>query len=268
MSWLPYYQTFHSKEELNRAVKKHLSENAHNMKEAERILFQLISRYAVKFPGAAHLKAATMAEHMGCSEKTIRRLLILLESKRMIKKIPTIRKVSGGKGANVIIIQSYDEKAEKCLEYTHNDQSELSSRTSAETSTATSNKPRNSSNETITSFKQKDPLKNLQDTAVPASVLSKKIPEEIFTAMSKYFSNDAEAMYSYYGLLLRAKASVAKDLRIEESPEPFIEAWHGVILKAKQGKVRSLNSYLYRAWQQAALTALRQKNPIFNWLES
>ncbi len=42
--------------------------------------------------------------------------------------------------------------------------------------------------------------------------------------MSRYF--DAADIYKYYGLLLRAKASVDPALMIEQDPEPFVDAWH------------------------------------------
>lgn len=261
MMWLNKFQSFKSKEELNLAVGQQLKEKHVSQKEKE--LFKLISRYAVKFPGAAHLKVATMAKEMGCSDKTIRRMINRLAEKHMIQKIYTMREISGGKGANILVILPGEKDHSSSFDV--RDQSKLPTRPSQKTPDAPKVRIPKNQNEPSLSLKQKN-KNHIKDTAVPAETLSKKIPAPIFKAFSRYF-NDAASIYDYYGILLRAKASIQPSMLIENRPEPFIEAWHSTILQAKQGKVKSLKKYLYRAFQQATLTAVRQEKPIFNWLE-
>lgn len=253
--WLAKYQSFETKEALNQAVKEHLAN--HQVSDKERELFHLISRYAVKFPGAAHLKVATIAKEMGCSDKTVRRMMNRLAEKQMIQKVYTIREIRGGKGANILIILPVKKPL---------DQSPVSSRPISDKPVASTVQEVISVTETSFPFKQK-PQHHIKDTAVPADVLSKRIPADIFHAFSRYFSGNASAVYEYYGILLRAKASIQAGIRLEEHAEPFIEAWHAAILKAKRGQIDSFNRYLYRAFQQAARVVVRQSNPFFNWLE-
>jgi len=260
--WLAKFQSFESKEAMNQAVKEHLQ--LQHVTDTERKVFELISRYAVKFPGAAHLKVATILKELTCSDKTVRRMLNRLAEKGMIQKVYTIRDVRGGKGANILVILPV--KKEQPSSLTLIDQSLMSSRPTTETQDTSSVQPTKMKTEPSFSFKQK-PTHHIKDTAVPANALAKKIPPSIFHAFSLYFSGNAEAIYSYYGILLRAKASIASSIRLEDHAEPFIEAWHSTILQAKRGKIQSMDRYLYRAFQQAARTIVRQSNPLFNWLE-
>ena len=106
MNVLHDYQTFNSMEEMNQEIKQHLKMKT--VAENDRALFQLISQYAVKFPGATHLRVAMLAQELGCSDKTVRRMLNRLVEHKMIEKIMTIRKERGGTGANILVILPFD----------------------------------------------------------------------------------------------------------------------------------------------------------------
>nr|MDF9458126.1 hypothetical protein [Bacillus pumilus] len=66
-------------------------------------------------------------------------------------------------------------------------------------------------------------------------------------------------IYKYYGLLLRAKASVDPALMIEHDPVPFVDAWHKTVLKAKLNEIRRFDDYVYISFQRAASEAKRRK---------
>jgi len=191
-------------------------------------------------------------------------MLNRLAEKKMIQKVYTIREVRGGKGANILVILPV--KKEQSSSHDLIDHSLVSSRLTAKILDTPMVQPSKNETEPSYSFKQK-PYNHIKDTAVPANALAKKIPASIFHAFSQYFSGNAEAIYSYYGILLRAKASIGSTIRLEDHAEPFIEAWHSTILQAKMGRLQSMDRYLYRAFQQAARTIVRQTNPFFNWLE-
>ncbi len=93
---------------------------------------------------------------------------------------------------------------------------------------------------------------------MPAEALKGALPDEIFTAMSRYFG--AEDIYKYYGILLRAKASVDRTIRLEEHAAPFIEAWHATIMKAKSHEIRRFDDYLYAGFRKAAWTVKARLN--------
>jgi Tfp pilus assembly ATPase PilU len=106
---------------------------------------------------------------------------------------------------------------------------------------------------------------------VPASILADVIPAQLFEAMTRYFG-DAESVYRYYGVILRAKASVDKTLLIENDPAAFVKAWHNVVLAWKVGKIRkNFDVLLYAAMQRASHDVLaaeaRERHIVnFDWL--
>jgi predicted transcriptional regulator len=260
MNYLTEYQTFKNKQQLNDAIHEHLTRHKYDLNETDRKALKMIARYAVKFAGAAHLKAATIAELIGKSEKTARRVINKLESLGIVRKVPTIRKINGGKGANILQILPVEDG---------NDQSTLSSREDAKTRYIKRAETQKSTAEPSNSIKQ---LKNntYKETAfVPATALQNSLPSAIYDAMSPYFN--ADDLYKYYGILLRAKRSVSDAVLIEDNPQPFVTAFQNAILKLKQRKIRNLANYLYRAWQSAAATIVRRRvfdksDLFYDWL--
>ncbi len=247
MHYLAEHQTFDSTAALNSAVYEHIKRNTYDLNDTDRQALKKIARYAVKFSGAAHLKAETLAELIGKSVKTARRALNKLATLGIVKKIATTRKINGGKGANIIVILPVD------------DQSTMSNRGQAEKPTETTAEAPKMENEPSDSIKRSKNQNNVLDTAtVPTEALKGALPDEIFNAMSRYF--DAEGIYKYYGILLRAKASVDRSIRLEEHAAPFVEAWHATIMKAKSHEIRRFDDYLYAGFRKAAWTVKARLN--------
>ncbi|MED4523671.1 helix-turn-helix domain-containing protein [Bacillus velezensis] len=247
MHYLADHQTFDSTAALNAAVYEHIKRNTYDLNDTDRQALKKIARYAVKFSGAAHLKAETLADLIGKSVKTARRALNKLATLGIVKKIATTRKINGGKGANIIVILPVD------------DQSTVSNRVQAEKPTETTTAAPKTENEPSDSIKRSKNQNNVLDTAtVPAEALKGALPDEIFIAMARYFG--AEDIYKYYGILLRAKASVDRSIRLEEHAAPFIEAWHATIMKAKSHEIRRFDDYLYAGFRKAAWTVKARLN--------
>lgn len=247
MHYLAEHQTFDSTAALNTAVYEHIKRNTYDLNDTDRQALKKIARYAVKFSGAAHLKAETLADLIGKSVKTVRRALNKLATLGIVKKIATTRKINGGKGANIIVILPVD------------DQSTMSNRGQVEKPTETTAEAPKTENEPSDSIKRSKSKNNVLDTAViPAEALKGALPDEIFNAMSRYF--DAEDIYKYYGILLRAKASVDRTIRLEEHAAPFVEAWHATVMKAKSHEIRRFDDYLYAGFRKAAWTVKARLN--------
>lgn len=258
--YLAEYETFKSKQELNNAVYLHIKRNSYDLNETDRELFKAIARYAVKFPGAAHLKAETLAGFIGKSVKTARRIVNKLAELGIVEKVATMRKVNGGKGANIIRILPITES---------NVQSSMSTREDAVKPCDAKAEERKIEKEPSYSIKQKTNTNILDTAKVDSSALESSLPREVYETLSKYFN--AEDIYKYYGVLLRAKRKVNKDLLVEDCPKPFVDAIHSVVLKAKQGKVRNLANYFFTSFETAASEASRiigsRNNPLFfDWL--
>ncbi|WP_226570145.1 helix-turn-helix domain-containing protein [Bacillus stratosphericus] len=252
MHYLAEHQTFSSTQALNAAVYEHIKRNAYDLTDTARAALKQIARYAVKFGGAAHLKAETLADLIGKSIKTARRVLNQLAALNIVKKVATTRKINGGKGANIIVI----------LPLAVNDQSTVTTRQEPQNADVPTVKTSKTENEPSDSINLKN-QKHVKDTAaVPAEALKNSLPTEIYNAMSRYF--DAADIYKYYGLLLRAKASVDPSLMIEQDPEPFVDAWHKTILKAKLNEISRFDDYVYASFRQAAWTVKARENRVKN----
>lgn len=104
-SHLENYATFESVEELNH----HVNGFRDKTTDTEFKVLWFISKYAVKFIGAAHLKLATIAEGIEMSIKTVQRAIKSLVELEAIKKVKTTKPIKGGQGANIYqILPSYD----------------------------------------------------------------------------------------------------------------------------------------------------------------
>lgn len=148
MQYLSDYQTFENKLHLNEAISVHISRHSYDLNDTARDVLSMLARYAVKYPGVAHLKVATIAAHVGKSTITIRRVLNKLSALGIIEKVTFMRKVSGGNGANVYRFLPID------------DIPEMIAREEAIEPTETSGEHAENAAEPITSLKQKDLINN------------------------------------------------------------------------------------------------------------
>lgn len=246
MHYLTEHSTFENTQQLNAAIYEHIRNHTHELNETDRLTLKLVARYCVKYAGACHLKAATIANLIDRSEKTARRVIAKLETLGIVEKVATLRKVNGGKGANILRILSPKN---------NNDQSSMSTRQVAENPTESSDEQAKVEKEPSNSINLSK--STLQETQIPSNALRQSLPTEIYDAMARYWK--AGDIYKYYGILLRAKRSINRDVTIEDNPAPFVDALHNAVLKLKLGKLRKLENYLYAAWQSATALVMRRR---------
>lgn len=244
--YLTDYKTFKTKKELNEAVDGHLTYQKLN--ETERDVLIMLSQYSVKYYGVSHLKVKTIMAHVDKSDKTVRRALNKLEKLGIIRKLQTQRLVRGGQGANIYQILSFDK--EKFLI----DQSQLTEREEqfevVSEPIVTTSKASSVENEPITT--KANNLSTTDDTATNRlkKNLLKNIPSAISDTLAVFF-DDAQKIYEIYGTILKAKSAAPFDsIKIEDHAEEFELTLINVIRKYKQGTVRNLNAYLYKAMQK------------------
>ncbi|KZM55184.1 hypothetical protein A3Q35_01130 [Aeribacillus pallidus] len=240
MQYLNEYKTFDNVDQLNNTIKAHLVEHKFELNETDRQTLTFIARHAVKYPGAAHLKASTIANLIGKSEKTARRIVNKLARLGIVKKIATTRKSIGGCGANILVIQRV--------------QAQMSSRDQAEKPTDTSVEQPKKQTETNNLQSYKNKLH--KETEESANSLRRSIPAPIYSAFAPYFN--ADDLYNVVGVLYRAKASVDRSITVEDFAQEFIDAFKTVVFKYKRGRVRSLAGYLFVTWRQVAIEIKRR----------
>lgn len=276
MHYLHDYSTFENTEELNKSVYLHIRNHTHELNETDRTALKMIARYAVKYAGAAHLKATTIADLIGKSEKTARRVVNKLAELGIIVKHYTFRKVNGGKGANIIVInpanenvrevvhknvhkQSFDESTENSTSNPRDVQSTLSSREESGISTESKVGVRKVGKEPSYSINLSKTYLNTETLRpVPANALRSSIPNVIYDALAPFFN--ADEIYRYYGLLLKAKRKHAPNTFIEQDSEPYVETINAVVFNLKQGNVNKskLDGYFYVSFARAASEVARR----------
>lgn len=96
--------SFHSVDELNGAIRTHIYRNKSDLTPAAIEVLKVLSRHAVKTPGVAYLKLATIAELIGKHRVTVIRSIKRLINLGIIRKEIKYRPVSGGNGANMYVI--------------------------------------------------------------------------------------------------------------------------------------------------------------------
>ncbi|MES1026867.1 helix-turn-helix domain-containing protein [Bacillus velezensis] len=97
--------SFRSVDELNGAIRTHIYRNKSDLTPAAIEVLKVLSCHAVKTPGVAYLKLATIAELIGRHRVTVIRVVKRLVDLRIIRKEIKYRPVSGGNGANMYVIQ-------------------------------------------------------------------------------------------------------------------------------------------------------------------
>ncbi|MHC8514281.1 hypothetical protein [Sporosarcina sp. ITBMC105] len=107
--YLAQYTKFDSIEEMDAAAERHMKRNWDELTKSDRQVFDSIRRYSVKY-GAAHLKHGTIEDAIGKSNTTVRRAIRKLTALGIIEKVPFIRPVMSGLGANIYIILPFDDQ--------------------------------------------------------------------------------------------------------------------------------------------------------------
>lgn len=108
MNYLSEFQPFATKDELNQAVSSHKQHHKCQLNDTDQLVLNMLSQYAVKFPGVAHLKLATIAEVIKKSVRTVRRSMEKLEQLNVIKRQAFFRNKTGGLGANLYIFLPFN----------------------------------------------------------------------------------------------------------------------------------------------------------------
>ena len=243
MNYLSDYQTFTTKSELNEAITEHFDRCRYQLNETERTVFLMLARHAVKYPGVAHLKTETIAKAIGKTGRTVRRALASLVALGMIKKVPFMRKVSGGNGANLfLIVRPSTSTRDEGIKATGTSVEAVETETEPFTLLS---KPRCTS----------DTKRGLRD----------KMPAFIYDSLSPYLN--ASDLFTAYGALLRGKSAIDRTITFESNEGLFTDAILSVINAYKRGAVRSIPAVLYTAIKDTTAQIYRKDNyNVPDWL--
>ena len=104
--YLADHAHFKNKDDMDEAVKLHVSAHWNDMNDTDRAVLDMIRHYSVKY-GAAHLKHDTIEKVVQKSNTTIRRAIRKLERLEIIERIHYIRPIMSGLGANIYVIKPF-----------------------------------------------------------------------------------------------------------------------------------------------------------------
>ncbi|RDY70592.1 helix-turn-helix domain-containing protein, partial [Halobacillus trueperi] len=104
MDWnnIKDHQRFKDKKELDLHVRSFLYKRKAALSEGTLKVLTFIWRHAVKFPGVAFPKRATITKGTGLSESTVVRALRSLVNEKLIEKVTT-KKPNGRQGGNLLV---------------------------------------------------------------------------------------------------------------------------------------------------------------------
>lgn len=244
MYYLQDHQTFTSKTELNEAVANHLSHNNSKLNETDREVFLFISRYSVKYYGASHLKVATIANNLNKSTRTVQRSIKKMEGLHMIKKLPFIRSVSGGYGANLYQILPYDVTS-SC----HIDNNRQTSTISVVDESKTKNEP--------ISFNNKQE-QSLHDTSLTDSVPT--LYERFKSLLANTLGQTNKLASRLYGIYRAKSISYMRFDYLKGEQQLFedlaVQALHIATQATKKKKIKNLAGYYNGVFQNLIENAL------------
>ncbi|MEY9980056.1 helix-turn-helix domain-containing protein [Lysinibacillus sp. RC79] len=104
--YLAQYTTFDSIADMDIAVENHMAAHYYDLTESERAIVFKLASHSLEYPGACHLKAATIAASLEISTKTVYRSIKKLVELGIIEKVPGT-KLNGIKGASIYRILLY-----------------------------------------------------------------------------------------------------------------------------------------------------------------
>jgi len=104
--YLAQYTTFDSIADMDVAVENHIATHYYDLTESERAIVFKLASHSLEYPGACHLKAATIAVALEISTKTVYRSMKKLVELGIIEKLPGT-KLNGIKGASIYRILPY-----------------------------------------------------------------------------------------------------------------------------------------------------------------
>ena len=231
-------QPFESIEQLNANTKVIRQQFGELMTTSMLNVLDVLHRYASKFYGVCYLAKSSIAKMVGLSTRQVVRICNALGTMGIITQYE-INRANGDKrqSSNAIVFLTQISAREAFGQVDEVVSDNMQCHTECHTN-ALSQTP-------------KKDLKNTYDTDERAALvkngLVSKLPKTLKYALAPFF--DAEELYEMVGVVYKAKASVDRDIQIEDYEDTYRETILSVINAFKRGKAKSLQGVLYRAIQ-------------------
>ncbi|MDA1774327.1 helix-turn-helix domain-containing protein [Bacillus cereus] len=273
-------QSFQSVEEMNEALCSFLYKHTHQLSDSAIKVLKFLARHSCKIPGVSFLKVGTIAEKLEISDRTVRRVLKVLEGFEVITRHKTIRtegKLRGGNGHNVYVLL-------KKYSVTPNVLPKMSQRQGGEN--PTESKVSDVKLDKETKLSESHPLEelknelNVKETSERASKETKledldetftpeNVPSEFRDVVAPFFKS-ADKIYKLYHRVIIAYKRSKIDKPIEQVISQAIEAFKETVFAKKANKIKStFEGYFYRILESKFVAERREecRGLLFDWLK-
>lgn len=244
------FAPFETIEQLNANTIAIRANFAEVMTTSEKAVLDVIHRYSSKHFGVCYLAKETIAEMVNLSRRQVIRICKKLESLGMFVQYATDRKQGGGQTSNTIVFLTQINAKSAFID------AEVTPVVSANVTDldALKETPKDSLKDNKTKEYTKDTEKREE---LSKKGLVTKIPKTLKNALAPFF--DSSELYEMTGVIYKAKASIDKDVMIEDNEEVFYEAILSVMNAYRRGKVKSVQAVLYKAVQNVTSAIVNER---------
>ena len=272
-------QSFRSVEEMNEAICSFLYKHTHELSESAIKVLKFLARHSCKIPGVSFLKVGTIAEALNISDRTVRRVLKVLEDFEVVTRHKTIRtegKLRGGNGHNVYVLLKKYSVTPNVLPKMSQRQHEESLTESKVSDTKTDKEAKLSESHPLEDLKnelnvketsaresKEIELEDLDETFTPENV-----PSQFRDVVAPFFKSAAKIYKLYHRVLMAYKRSKI-DKPIEQVINQAIQAFKETVFAEKANKIRStFEGYFYRIVESKFVVERRKecRDALYDWL--
>ena len=256
-------QPFQTIEQLNANTRAIRAQYKTELTPAAREVLDVIHRYASKYYGVCYLAKAEIARMIGVSKRTVIRACQLLEALGCIVQYET-KRVNGDKrqSTNAIVFltqlaakEAFVQEDEQLADNMQNEAVELADVTPDVTPN------------TLLHYAPEKELKDTDDTEARVANkkgLVSKLPKTLQYALAPFF--DANELYEMSGIVFKAKASVDREIRIEDYEQDYYQSIVSVMNAYGRGKAENVAGLLYSAIQSVSRTIwLKERTALFGF---
>lgn len=252
-------QPFETIEQLNRNTRAIRAQYKTELTPAAREVLDVIHRYASKFYGVCYLTKSKIAEMIGKSKRTVIRACQLLETLGCIAQYET-KRVNGDKrqSSNAIVFLTQLAAKEAFVQ----EDEQLADNMQNEANVTPGVTPN-----TLLHYAPEKELKDTDDTEARVANkkgLVSKLPKTLQYALAPFF--DADKLYEMSGIVFKAKASVDREIRIEDYEQDYYQSIVSVMNAYGRGKAENVAGLLYSAIQSVSRTIwLKERTALFGF---
>ncbi|MEK9199763.1 helix-turn-helix domain-containing protein [Ureibacillus sp. FSL E2-3493] len=221
-------QSFKSVEEMNGTIKLARKQYADQLNKTDLSVLDALSRYSCVYFGVSFRSKSNIADELGVSRRTVIRSCNKLETLGIIKQYE-LKRHNGDRrqSANAIVILPIESVEQAVTPDCH--------------SIETPPKTIKILNTDDTEIREK---RESNESLIKKGLVT-KLPKVLQNALAPFFSVDE--LYNYAGVVFKAKASIDRDIMLDDHESEYYLAILSVINAYKRGKVNNLPALLYSA---------------------